>query len=45
MMAEREIRFTLPEELLKALEQEQNGNPEAFVRRAVLEKLASGDEE
>lgn len=41
-MAEREITFTLPEELFRALEQEQGGNPEAFVRRVVLEKLASG---
>jgi len=40
-MAEREMTFTLPEELVKVLEQELEGDPEAFVRRAVLEKLAS----
>ena len=40
-MAEREISFTLPEELYRALQQQQDGSLEAFVRRAVIEKLAA----
>jgi len=41
-MVEREITFTLPEELYRALEQQQDdGNLEAFVRRVVIEKLAA----
>jgi len=40
-MAEREITFTLPEELYRTLQQQQDDNLEAFVRRAVIEKLAA----
>ena len=39
-MGEREITFTLPEDLYRALQQQQDGNLEAFVRCAVIEKMA-----
>jgi hypothetical protein len=42
-MKEREVTFTLSEDLYRTLQQRQGDNLDTFVRQAVIEKLATLD--
>ena len=42
-MEEREMTFTLSEDLYRTLQQRQGDNLDTFVRQAVIEKLATLD--